>query len=91
MSHNVPESMKLPRDPQRRQQVRTFVERYGRQRYSEIGRRDGRPTPASFDSERAKAAAAKSVEARRRKKLEKEKQQSENRNQNQDQQANKSS
>ena len=74
--------MRLPRDPQRRQQVRTFIERYGRDKYSQIGSRDGKPTPASFDSERAKAAAAKSVESRRRKKLEKEKQQNENRNQN---------
>lgn len=82
MSYKVPESMRLPRDPQRRQQVRTFIERYGRDKYSQIGSRDGKPTPASFDSERAKAAAAKSVESRRRKKLEKEKQQNENRNQN---------
>ena len=63
----------LPKDPQRAAQVRTFIERYGRSYYAQIGSRDGRASPASFNSERAKLAAAKSLEVRRLKKIEKEK------------------
>lgn len=56
---------KLPDDPRRRKQVKTFIGKHGREKYSEIGRRNGKPTPASFDSERGRAAANRMWEKRR--------------------------
>lgn len=50
---------KLPDDPRRKQQVQTFMKRHGREKYQEIGSRNGRPTKGSFTSETARAASLK--------------------------------
>lgn len=69
--------LKLPEDPQYRKQVKTFIARHGRKAYAEIGSRGGKPTPASFDSERGRKAALIMWEKRRQAALAAERGQSE--------------
>ena len=63
---------KLPTDPRRKQQVKTFMGRYGRQGYSQAGSLGGKVSPTRFTSETASAAAKKGWEKRRAKAAEKE-------------------
>ncbi len=56
---------KLPEDPRYRKQVKTFVQRHGRDGYSKVAGRKGRPSPASFNSETGRLAAIRSHEVRR--------------------------
>ncbi len=63
---------KLPNNPQRKKQVKTFLERYGRQGYAIAGSAGGKNSPTRFTSETASAAAKKSWETRRAKAAEKE-------------------
>lgn len=56
---------KLPDDPRRRKQVKTFVQRYGREGYSRVAGRKGKPSPASFNSATGREAALRSWEVRR--------------------------
>lgn len=56
---------KLPEDPKARKQVKTYMERHGRNAYKDAGRKGGGPnSPGSFTSERARLAGIKSGEAR---------------------------
>lgn len=71
---------KLPEDPRRRKQVKTFIKRYGREGYKTVAGRKGKPSPASFDSERGRRAALKMHALRRIREaeaLEREKQENE--------------
>jgi len=63
MAHN--KRHKLPENPRYRKQVKTFTANNGRDAYSRIGSRGGKPTPASFDSERGRQAAKIGWEKRR--------------------------
>lgn len=48
--------LKLPEDPRRKQQVKTFVEKYGRQGYQQAGSLGGKKSPTRFNSESARRA-----------------------------------
>ncbi len=63
---------KLPEDPRRKQQVKTFIGRYGRGGYQQAGSLGGKKSPTKFTSETASAAAKKGWEKRRAKAAEKE-------------------
>lgn len=51
---------KLPEDPRRKQQVSTFLKRYGRQGYRHAGSLGGKKSPSKFSSE----TASKAIKAR---------------------------
>jgi hypothetical protein len=63
---------KLPTDPRRKQQVKTFMKKYGRQGYAQAGSLGGRKSPTKFNSETASKAAAVGWEKRRARAAEKE-------------------
>lgn len=63
---------KLPEDPRRKQQVKTFVSRYGRAGYQQAGSMGGKNSPTKFTSETASAAAKRGWEKRRANALRKE-------------------
>lgn len=56
---------KLPTDPRRKQQVKTFIGRYGRGGYQQAGSIGGKKSPTKFTSETASAAAKRGWEKRR--------------------------
>ena len=56
---------KLPNDPRRKQQVKTFIGRYGRGGYQQAGSIGGKKSPTKFTSETASAPAKKGWEKRR--------------------------
>lgn len=56
---------KLPDNPRRKQQVKTFIGRYGRSGYAHAGSLGGKKSPTKFTSETASAAAKKGWEKRR--------------------------
>ena len=58
---------KLPKDPQRRKQVKTYILRNGRDGYQKAGSKGGLNSPTKFDSERGRAAALRMHEIRRQK------------------------
>lgn len=49
---------KLPEDPRRKQQVKTFVAKYGRKKYRQAGAKGGSITPTQFNSETGRRAVA---------------------------------
>lgn len=56
---------KLPANPKARKQVKTYMERHGRDAYREAGRKGGGPNSrGSFTSESARLAGIKSGQAR---------------------------
>ena len=59
--------LKLPEDPQRRKQVKTYVARNGREGYQKAGSKGGQNSPMKFDSERGRLAALRMHEVRRQK------------------------
>lgn len=59
--------LKLPEDPQRRKQVKTFIARNGREGYQKAGSKGGQNSPMKFDSDRGREAALRMHEIRRQK------------------------
>lgn len=59
--------LKLPEDPQRRKQVKTFIARNGREGYQKAGSKGGQNSPMKFDSDRGRQAALRMHEIRRQK------------------------
>jgi len=47
---------KLPKDPRRKQQVKTFTERFGREEYARRGKLGSQKSPTKFNSETGKRA-----------------------------------
>lgn len=59
--------LKLPEDPQRRKQVKTFIARNGREGYQKAGSKGGQNSPMKFDSDRGREAALRMHAIRRQK------------------------
>lgn len=57
--------LKLPEDPRRKEQVKTFLKRYGRQGYAYAGSEGGKKSPTKFTSQTASKAALIGWEKRR--------------------------
>ena len=59
--------LKLPEDPQRRKQVKTYIARNGRDGYQKAGSKGGQNSPMKFDSDRGREAALRMHQIRRQK------------------------
>ena len=60
-------NFKLPKDPQRRKQVSTYVTNNGRDAYKTAGSKGGRNSPTRWTSETGRLAAFRMHEIRRQK------------------------